>query len=503
MVMGFALAVPAGAIQVDPELTKALRLDDEAKREVVINLKGKLDLSRNLPSGPSRAKAVAKALKEFNEKAAEKLLKYLKSPEATDVDSYRLIWLTNSLRVKAGNTTIEKVIELNNAESIYLERGVPVGEMGDLGAEWNRLRTWGTEVAWGIKKLDIPKVWDQGFQGQGVTVAIIDSGANLKHPDLIPSLWKNPGETGLDENGKDKATNGIDDDGNGYIDDVNGWNFEQNNADVTDVDGHGSQTAGIVAGMGAGGVQTGVAPKAKAMILRACCDSTTKLFESHAWEAMEYAMENGARVISMSMSAKPPSNPNYARWRLASEAMLAAEVIHINSAGNLGSHRVPRNIGAPATNPPAWYHPSAKEGAKSSMITIGATDQDDKLRRYSSTGPVSWAEVKEYGDFPWDKEDPEKTGLVKPDVCGPSEVPSLSMDGEGYTKSFGGTSSATPHIAGVAAVLLSFKSDLTVAQMTEVLSMSAVQVGGGYSNQCGGGRVDAAAALEYIRQKFN
>jgi serine protease AprX len=134
------------------------------------------------------------------------------------------------------------------------------------------------------------------------------------------------------------------------------------------------------------------------------------------------------------------------------------------------------------------------------MITIGATGEDDKIREYSSTGPVTWEAINEYKDFPYDGG--AKTGLVRPDVCGPSEVPSTSMTGSGYTQGFGGTSSATPHIAGVAALVLQAKPNLSPAQMTEVLQMSAVKVENEFNNKCGAGRVDVQAAIDYARSKF-
>jgi len=332
-------------------------------------------------------------------------------------------------------------------------------------------------------------------------VAVVDSGANVSHPDLVPSLWSNPGESGIDRNGKDKARNGVDDDNNGYIDDVVGWNFEDKSNDVSDINGHGSQTAGIVGGAGTGGTQTGVAPGAKMMILRTCCNSGTQIFESNTWEGLQYAIRNKARVISMSLSVKHNTSPSYAKWRRVGEVVLAAGVVHVNSAGNRGSGSPPHNIGAPATNPPAWLHASQPlNGGLTSMITIGATDETDKIRAYSSTGPVTWEDIEEFKDYPY--EGGTKVGLIKPDVCGPSEVPSTSMDGQTYTASFGGTSSATPHVAGVVALLLSGKPNLSVAQVTESLQVSSVSVDNSFNTKCGAGRVDAFRALEYAKNKF-
>jgi subtilisin family serine protease len=236
------------------------------------------------------------------------------------------------------------------------------------------------------------------------------------------------------------------------------------------------------------------------MILKSCCSAGGKMFESNTWEAIQYAIKNGAKVISMSLSAKPPSHPQYAKWRQAGEVELAAGIIHVNSAGNLGSGNEPNNMGAPCRNPPAWYHSAQTHGTGgTSMITIGASDQSDKMRDYSSTGPVTWEDIEEYKDFPYTG---GKPGLIKPEVCGPSEVPSTSMEGTGYTTEFGGTSSATPHIAGVVALLVSAKPNLSPAQATEALMSTAIEVESPFNNHCGAGRVNGPAALEYVRTHF-
>lgn len=81
---------------------------------------------------------------------------------------------------------------------------------------------------------------------QKVVVAVIDTGADIEHEELKDFIWTNPGETGLDEYGKDKATNNRDDDDNGFVDDLHGWNFSSNTNDVSDQHGHGTHVAGII-----------------------------------------------------------------------------------------------------------------------------------------------------------------------------------------------------------------------------------------------------------------
>lgn len=85
------------------------------------------------------------------------------------------------------------------------------------------------------------------FKPDDIVIAIIDTGADVKHEYFKKMIWENPGETGFDKNGNNKSTNGIDDDQNGFIDDYNGWNFIQNNSQLNDHHGHGTHIAGIIA----------------------------------------------------------------------------------------------------------------------------------------------------------------------------------------------------------------------------------------------------------------
>jgi subtilisin family serine protease len=488
-------------VVIDPDLKKILRRNAENEITTLITMSDPYDLSqieKLKPEPAKRAAVVAQVLEAQLAKTSAKLLALISNGTITGVKEVTPLWIVNSLRVRGTSAAIQKILSLNGIQRI----GLDSPKETDLSDEGNgSLAPAVITTGWGVAQVGAPQIWEMGIRGQGVTVAVIDSGANTTHPDLVKNLWRNPGETGVDAQGKDKATNAIDDDLNGYVDDVVGWNFELRNGTPNDETGHGTQSAGVVAGTGAGGTRTGVAPGATLMILRSCCGTGTQMFESNSWEAMQYAIKNGARVISMSLTVKANAKPIFEKWRRADEVLLAAGITHINSSGNLGPGNEPQNIGAPASNPPPWQHPDQVPlTGFSAMITVGATDEHDAVRDYSSTGPVTWESVDGYKDFPFTTGD--KRGLVKPDVCAPSEVPSLAMSGEGYTVHFLGTSSSTPHIAGVVALLLSAKPNLNPAQILETLEKSAVPVGSSFNNQCGAGRVDAPAAVAYARGTF-
>lgn len=478
---------------------------------VLVKMENRFDLSslQGLSSERGRrSQQIVEALETHLKTAVEEETPWIKGGEKEGIEEVTPLWLVSALKVRVKPAALEKLIIVKGTRSISLEKAKPIYRLYDdyvsvSSKPTENISLLNEEIGWGVRKVGAPEVWGTGVEGQGVIVAVLDSGVNVNHPDLEGNIWKNPGEIGQDEQGNDRSTNGIDDDQNGYTDDVYGWNFEQNSADISDYMGHGTQSAGIIAGQGKNGFKTGIAPKAKIMTLRSCCMLGGEVAESAIWEATQYAMKQGAQVISMSVSMKHWGKPNYLQWRRASEVLNTAGIVHVNSAGNRGKGNEPYNIGAPGSNPPAWIHPlqtDSSNGGVSSMITVGAVDFEDHIRNYSSTGPVTWEEISGYGDFPFEKG--KRKGLMKPEICAPSETPSLSMDGTNYTLSFGGTSSATPHVAGAIALLLSQNPHLTVAQVTEAIQMSAVNVGEEFTNQCGSGRLDVQAAVNYVKEHF-
>jgi len=484
-------------------------LNQSESISVLIKMGNPLDLKATEQmelSAELKAQKLIQALESHLESEIQKQAPWLKNGEAEGVEELVPLWLVGAVKVKAKPAALEKLLMVKKTSSLVIEKAKPIHSLFDNEIQGTSVRSQ-TETAlgsvgWGVQKVRAPEAWKLGATGEGIVVAVLDSGINVRHPDLDGNIWTNSGEMGPDDQGQEKSSNGIDDDNNGYTDDVYGWNFEENSNDISDYLGHGTQAAGIIAGHGSKGVQTGVAPKAKVMALRSCCLLGGEVAESAIWEAVQYAMKQGAKVISMSVSMKHWGKPNYVFWRRASEVLNSAGIVHVNSAGNRGKGNEPFNIGAPGSNPPAWLHPLQAQDAfnLSSMITVGAVDFEDQVRPYSSAGPVTWEEVPGYQDFQYDNG--KKSGLIKPDICAPSETPSLSFDGLNYTASFGGTSSATPHVAGAVAVLLSENPKLTVAQLTESLQMAAVKVESEFTNRCGAGRLDVLSSLEYSRRKF-
>lgn len=156
--------------------------------------------------------------------------------------------------------------------------------------------------AWGLKKSDAARAWEVSQGSRKIVVAVIDTGADVKHEDLSNNIWTNPGETGTDKLGRNKATNNIDDDGNGFVDDVHGWDFVSNTNNLVDNHGHGSHIAGIIgAEAGNGKGIAGIAPQVSMMILKYYDPKVPRTDNlKNTVNAIKYAVRMKANVINYS-----------------------------------------------------------------------------------------------------------------------------------------------------------------------------------------------------------
>ncbi|OYZ22877.1 MAG: serine protease/subtilase [Bdellovibrio sp. 28-41-41] len=186
--------------------------------------------------------------------------------------------------------------------------------------------------AWGLKKSDAARAWKVTHGSKNVVVAVIDTGIDINHEDIKSNLWKNPGETGLDKNGKDKASNGIDDDKNGYVDDVYGWNFVGSTNDLTDNHGHGTHIAGII-GAEAGNQKgiSGISPEVSLMIIKYYDPKVTNTDNlKNTINSINYAIKMGAQIINYSGGGTDYSQEEF-------EAVKKAEkngILFVAAAGN-------------------------------------------------------------------------------------------------------------------------------------------------------------------------
>ena len=289
-------------------------------------------------------------------------------------------------------------------------------------------------VHWNNDMVYAPEVWAQGYTGEGVTVAVIDSGVDIFHEDLIDNIWVNTDEL---------VGDGVDNDGNGYIDDYVGWNFGfgQNNNDIlpgtnTSNQGHGTHVAGTIAAANNGIGMTGVAHNADIMAIRMGDVDENGRFVNGGdlAQAVRYAVDNGADVINISLSW---SDTDSLRDALAYAA--SHDVIAVMAAGN-DSRSSP--------NRPASY-------ATDYGISVGAVDINGNITSFSNQA----------GD------DSRMHHVMAPGQDIYSTLPNNS-----YT-SWQGTSMAAPHVAGVIALMLSANPNLTHDQVREILTDTATLSG--------------------------
>jgi subtilisin family serine protease len=174
---------------------------------------------------------------------------------------------------------------------------------------------------WNLPAMNLPDAWGLSLGTTPTTVAVIDTGVDYTHEDLVNNVWTNPGEV---------ASNGIDDDGNGYVDDVHGYDFAYNDGEPNDNYGHGTACASIVAATPDNAIGlSGVAPMARIMGVKAALDSGY-FYDSATVPAYLYAANNGARIFSCSFYADGVSQAEHEAIRYA----VSKGVLPIVAAGN-------------------------------------------------------------------------------------------------------------------------------------------------------------------------
>ena len=418
-----------------------------------------------------RRNAVKTLLKDQARVSQRGLLDQLAAEQKTGQVGPRIraLWLHNVVATDATAAAILRIAQRNDVAYVNYDKQIgqelfPV-EPAEPNNEVEGSPLGGGNIECGVDLMGAPTVWnDLGITGEGVVVGIIDTGCCITHPDLVNQIWINEDEI---------PNNGIDDDNNGYIDDIVGWNFRDNNNNVTDTAGHGTHTTGTVSGDGTNGTTTGMAPDVAMMILKFWNNFAG---ESVVWEAMQYAVDNDADVITASIGWPHNRNPDRVTWRNVCESAIAAGVVVIYAAGNERCGNPPDNVRTPGDVP--------------AIITVGATDCNDNFASFSSCGPVTWQNIPPWNDCPY------PPGCIKPSIAAPG-VNTISTSNNCSTyRSLSGTSMSTPHVAGAVALILQANPNLDPAEVKEILQQTAVDLGpGGMDNQFGAGRVDAYEAV--------
>jgi subtilisin family serine protease len=283
-----------------------------------------------------------------------------------------------------------------------------------------------------VPQIRAPQAWAAGHTGAGTTVAVLDTGIDATHPDLDDAVIESRDFSGSEHGADDRY-------------------------------GHGTHVASIITGDGPR--YRGVAPDAKLRNGKVL-DDYGYGFDSWIIAGMEWAAHSGADVVNMSIGSNDLSDGTDPLSLAVNKLTAETGALFVVASGNAGA----RTIGSPA--------------AADAALTVGAVDRDDRLAQFSSTGPR------------------EGDGAIKPDITAPGVgiVAAMAAHGHigdpveaGYV-SMSGTSMATPHVAGAAAILAGEHPDWTADRLKAGLMATARANPDHTVFEQGAGRVDVAAA---------
>ena len=276
--------------------------------------------------------------------------------------------------------------------------------------------------------IELTDAWSITTGSHGIIVAVLDTGIDYNHADLVNNIWINTNEN---------PTNDSDDDGNGKKDDLIGWDFANNDNDPTDDNGHGTHVAGIIGATGNNGLGiAGVMWSVRLMPVK-ILNSDGQGWNSDEIEGINYAIKMGAKIINASYGGSAYS-------AAVKEALQSANnkgVLVIAAAGNGGEDKIGDNNDL---NPffPASYS-DTRFGGLPNIISVAATDQNDNRASFSNFGRNS-------------------VHVAAPGVYILSTVPQNMYADKDFNW---GTSMAAPHVSGLAGLLWSYYTDFNHYQV--------------------------------------
>jgi subtilisin family serine protease len=352
----------------------------------------------------------------------------------------RPFWIFNGFTAELSRAAILRIADHPAVEWVRRADPIPPPVIRPLPEESGGAGELGDQASeWNISKINAPAAWARGYRGQGVKIGGMDTGVRREHPDLTSRYF-----------GGDAAW----------------WDPYEEHSDPYDADGHGTHTMGTILGGDASGKDIGVAPDAKWIAARmwndgglGALDATDAIFQWFLNPDGDPETDDAPRAVSNSWGFD--YDGCLIDFRRAVVAWRAAGIVPVFASGNSGP----------------GYASSDSPGNYPETYSVGATDSSDRIASFSGRGPSDCDEQR-----------------IKPDVSAPG-VSVRSCVGSGW-QSWSGTSMATPHITGAAAVLLSVDPTLTVEEIEATLSATAVDLGAvGMDNDFGSGRLDLDAAV--------
>ncbi len=493
---------PEGWVKIEPLVLKQLaetpelrpeRVEGPSEGEVakdakttyivyLVYLKEQADLkpAQLMTTSLARRQAVVSALQETAQRTQADIITYLEQQKAAGkVTDYTSYWIFNGLAVTGDLETLfalaarpeVEIIRANHRHQIQnpnVKRETsnvkrPISNLQPFGQAQGRppasnpsarLRAGLQSVVWNIRLVRADEVWrDFDITGEGVVVANLDTGVDWTHPAL---------------QSKYRGSNG--DHNYNWYDATGTYPYVP-----ADGDGHGTQTMGIVVGDDGAGNQIGMAPDAQWIAVKVLDDDgvgyDTWIHAGFQWLLAPTDIHGNnpdpSKAPDVVNSSWGSSFPNVADLTFLPDvrALRAAGIFSAFAAGNggeLGDGTVP----APAGYPEAF--------------AVGATGLNNAIASFSGRGPSFWEELK-------------------PEVCAPGVGVRSSDTGGDYQSGLSGTSYAAPHVAGLAALLLSADPALTVDELEYFMQYTAADFGKpGPDNAYGWGRIDAYDAVRWV-----
>ncbi|MFF3787091.1 S8 family serine peptidase [Streptomyces sp. NPDC001933] len=339
-----------------------------------------------------------------------------------------------SMTIKGNGQWWREVRKKNTGKSAA---SLATGPLAGVGKVWLDELT-KLQLEQSVPQIGAPAAWERGYDGSNVKVTVLDSGIDATHPDLAGRI-------------------------------AEAVDFTNSPSGTVDQHGHGTHVASTIAGTGqaSNGLRRGVAPGAKLSIGRVCGPDGS-CAGSAVIAGMEWAAKSGADVVNMSLGGAP-SDGKDPLSQTVNTLSRTYGTLFVISAGNAGPDA--ETVGAP--------------GAADEALTVAAVDKSDQMARFSSRGP-------RVGD-----------GAVKPDISAPGvAIVAARAKGTGMGKpvddfytSASGTSMASPHVAGAAAIVAQQHPDFTGRQIKSLLMATSKDLGHDLFAQ-GAGRVDVARAVD-------
>ncbi len=432
----------AGSLHPDLE-SRLAALPPGAQVPVIVELTTKADPKSAAKSAGefqrrARGRAVVETLRDVAARTQPAVKEQLSQDQASgDVSKVKAFWVFNGLAVTANEKAIRRLAKRDDVREVRLDVSIPPPRPTPSATP----STSSADPAWNIAQIRAPDVWALGRTGAGAVVGSFDTGVEGTHPDLAPRYRGNDAISWFDPYGQ--------------------------HASPYDNNGHGTHTTGTMVGGDLSGQSIGVAPGARWIAAKAW-DDADNATESAFHQIFEWFLApggdpaNAPDVVNSSWGLDPALC--FTDFQADVQALRAAGIVPVFAAGNGGPD--PGTVLAP--------------GSYAESYAVGSTDFFDDISYFSSQGPS-----------PCD-------GAIKPNISAPGEFILSTFPGGNYAF-LDGTSMATPHVSGAAAVLLSIDPTMTVDEVEAAISAGAVDLGTpGADNAFGYGRLDLAESARLV-----